>query len=117
MGKGRIFENQAHRGIYPKVYDLPWFVAMLETTQAVIIPGAMCAWGIQPSDATSPHDFYRKGYWLVASANLAPFLIGLGRPCPGLSDTHRHTELRGNVPGSGTKRTREAAQYPLPRGP
>ena len=70
---------------------------MLEKTQAVIIPGAMCAWGLQPSDAPSQHVFYRKGYWLVASANLAPFLIGLGRPCPGLADTHQHTELRGNV--------------------
>ena len=112
-GKGWIFENQEHRGVYPKVYDLPWFLRMLETTKAVIIPGAMCAWGLQPSDAASAHHFYRKGYWLVVSANLAPFFMGLRRPCPGLSPTHCHVELRGNVPGLGIKRTKEAAQYPL----
>ena len=111
-GKGWIFENQEHRGVYPKVYDLPWFLEMLQTTKAVIIPGAMCAWGLQPLDASSDHHFYRKGYWLVVSANLAPFFTGLRKPCPGLSPTHCHVELRGNVAGKGIKRTREAAQYP-----
>ncbi|CAK0882884.1 unnamed protein product, partial [Prorocentrum cordatum] len=110
--KGWIFENQEHRGIYPKVYDLPEWLEILEETGAVIIPGTMCAWGLHPSDASSPHQFYRKGYWLVVSANLAPFFTKLRRPCPGLSPVHQHVELRDNVPGTGIKRTREAAQYP-----
>ncbi|CAK0903497.1 unnamed protein product, partial [Prorocentrum cordatum] len=110
--KGWIFENQEHRGIYPKVYDLPEWLEILEETGAVIIPGTMCAWGLHPSDASSPHQFYRKGYWLVVSANLAPFFTKLRRPCPGLSPVHQHVELRDNVPGTGIKRTRKAAQYP-----
>ncbi|CAK0826150.1 unnamed protein product, partial [Prorocentrum cordatum] len=110
--KGWIFENQEHRGIYPKVYHLPEWLEILEETGAVIIPGTMRAWGLHPSDASSPHQFYRKGRWLVVSANLAPFFTKLRRPCPGLSPTHQHVELRGNVPGTGIKRTREAAQYP-----
>ncbi|CAK0880153.1 unnamed protein product [Prorocentrum cordatum] len=92
--KGWIFENQEHRGIYPKVYDLPEWLEILEETGAVIIPGTMCAWGLHPSDASSPHQFYRKGCWLVVSANLAPFFTKLRRPCPGLSPVHQHVELR-----------------------
>ena len=69
---------------------------------------------IQTYARINPNDdhFYRKGYWLVVSANLAPFFVGLGRPCPEFSPTHKHVELRGNLPHSGLKRTREAAQYP-----
>ncbi|CAK0892795.1 unnamed protein product, partial [Prorocentrum cordatum] len=92
--KGWIFENQEHSGIYPKVYDLPEWLEILEETGAAIIPGTMCAWGLHPSDASSPHQFYRKGCWLVVAANLAPFFTKLRRPCPGLSPMHQHVELR-----------------------
>ena len=111
-GKGFLLENQPQRNIYPKIYDLPCFQEFLRVTQAVILQGSMCAWGLRPSDVKDPTVYYKKDYWLVASANLAPFLLGLNRPCPGLSPGHQHLHLTGNVPGSSVKRTKEAAQYP-----
>ena len=96
----------------PQIYDLACFQEILDLTKAVILTGDMCAWGLRPSDGPDSTHFYKKGYWLVVSANLAPCFRGLGRPCPGLSPRHVHVELRGNLPNSGTKRTREAARYP-----
>ena len=84
----------------------------MELTKAVIISGDMCAWGLQPSDDPNNGRYYRKGFWLVVSANRAPFFRHLGRHCPGQAPGHQHVELRGNLPNSGTKRTKDAAQYP-----
>ena len=41
-GKGWLFENQARRGMYPKVHDLPCFQRTLDYTKAVMIPGSTC---------------------------------------------------------------------------
>ena len=57
---------------------------MLEYTKAVIIPGSMCAWGLQPSDPSARDECYRKDYWLVVPRGLLPFLTHMARPCPGI---------------------------------
>ena len=78
--KGFLLENQAHRGIYPTIYDLACFQRLLRITKAVIFRGSMCAWGLKPSDDLDPAAYCRKDYWLAVSANLAPFLMTLDRP-------------------------------------
>ena len=105
-GKEFCFESSAPSGRYPKIWDLPNVAKMRRATGAVVVPMAMCAWGLAPPD--HPEQRYRKYTWWLVSPGLVPWAFLLARQCP---KNHVHAQLKGANAGSGVPRTRTAGNY------
>ena len=109
-GRAFLFESPAASGRYPKYWDLSRVAQMIQRTNAVILPVSMCMFQLSPAD--QPASRYRKNTWLLVHPRLLPAALSLRRRCDG-----QHEPLEGTRPGTGVKRTQEAAAYTpsLPR--
>jgi hypothetical protein len=103
-----IAESSAPSGRYPKVWDLPSWKAILDRPDIEHRDFPMCGFGLGPPD--TPGLFYVHRTRLVARKTQGFWQLWL-RFCPGISEAHQHTPLKGNRPGVRASRCTEAGVY------
>ncbi|CAE7778356.1 unnamed protein product [Symbiodinium sp. CCMP2592] len=81
-----VAESTARSGRYPKMWDLPWWKAILARPDVQFVEFPMCAFGLGPEGEDG---FYHHRTRIVFRKNEA-FARALSRRCPGVGAAHLH---------------------------
>ena len=102
-----VAESTARSGRYPKMWDLPWWQAILARPDVQWVEFPMCAFGLGPEGEDG---FYHHRTRLVFP-RCEPLADALARRCPGVGAAHCHVPLKGSRLGSSVTRCTEAGVY------